>query len=58
MKSLFLSLLTLTLMTSCSETSKEDRMRENIEAILIPELNDPSSYEFVSMNINKTFSYE
>ena len=57
MKKLLLT-LTLTLFISCGEKekTKEEKMRENIEAKLKPTMKDPASYEFVSMNIRKTFS--
>ena len=58
MKKLLLLTLTLTLFISCAEKekTKEEKMRENIEAKLKPTMKDPASYEFVSMNIKKTFS--
>ncbi|MFA5299512.1 MAG: hypothetical protein WC389_15085 [Lutibacter sp.] len=58
MKKLLLLLLTLTILTSCGEKekTKEEKMRENIEAKLKPSMKNPASYEFVSMNIKKTFS--
>ncbi len=58
MKNLLLFTLTLTLFISCGEKekTKEDKMRDNIEAKLKPTLKDPASYEFVSMNIKNTIS--
>src|SRR5690554_3139731 len=58
MKKLLLLTLTLTLFISCAEKekTKEERIRENIEAKLKPTMKDPASYEFVSMNIKKTIS--
>jgi len=58
MKKLLLLSLTLALFISCGEKekTKEEKMRENIEAKLKPTMKDPASYEFVSMNIKKTIS--
>lgn len=58
MKKLLLFTLSLTLFISCGEKekTKEEKMRENIEAKLKPTMKDPASYEFVSMSIKKTFS--
>jgi hypothetical protein len=58
MKNLLLFTLTLTLLISCGEKekTKEDKIRDNIEAKLKPSLKDPASYEFVSMNIKNTIS--
>jgi hypothetical protein len=58
MKNILLLLLTFTLITSCNQKgkTKEEKIRENIEAKLKPTFKDPASYEFVSMSIKKTFS--
>jgi hypothetical protein len=58
MKKFLLVVITLTMLISCGEKekTKEEKMRENIEAKLKPTMKDPASYEFVSMNIKKTFS--
>ena len=58
MKKILLVSLTVILFISCAEKekTKEERMRENIEAKLKPTMKDPASYEFVSMNIKKTFT--
>ncbi|MAP55123.1 MAG: hypothetical protein CL605_09495 [Altibacter sp.] len=58
MKKILLLSSTLILFISCAEKvkTKEERIRENIEAKLKPTMKDPASYEFVSMNINKTIT--
>jgi len=58
MKKLLTIFLTITLFVSCSdkEGRKEKRMRQNIESKLKPMMNDPASYEFVSMTVNKTIT--
>ena len=56
MKKIILIALSINLlMISCAKT-KEERIRENIEAKLKPLMKDPDSYKFVSMKIKKTFS--
>ena len=58
MKKFLLLLITITIFISCGEKekTKDEKIRENIEAKLKPTMKDPASYEFVSMNIKKTFS--
>lgn len=58
MKNILLLLITFTFLTSCAETQKtnEEIIKENIEARLKSSMKDPASYEFVSMEIEATFS--
>lgn len=56
MKKLLLFTLFLTLLIACGEKEKEEKMREIIEAKFKPTMKNPASYEFVSMNIEKTIS--
>lgn len=45
----------LLIFTSCTKT-KEEKMQESISTEFKKDMNDPSTFEFVSMNIAKTFT--
>ena len=47
--------LILLMLISCSKT-KEEMMQSNITAELLNVMDDPSTFEFVSMNIKKTIT--
>lgn len=55
MKTIFTLLLGLLLLTSCQQ-SKGELMQENITIELKKTMNDPSTFQFVSMGISKTFT--
>jgi oligoribonuclease NrnB/cAMP/cGMP phosphodiesterase (DHH superfamily) len=56
MKKLLLLLIFTTVIFSCkNDPTIEDRFKEVIEPVLIESLNDPNSYEFVSVSEIDTF---
>lgn len=55
MKKLLIFALVFILLVSCAQT-KEEKMQENITNELLQIMDDPSSFQFVSMEINKTFT--
>lgn len=57
MKKILLLCLTLTILTSCkNEVNKDDIIKEKIGNKLKERLKNPDSYEFVSMDLAKSFT--
>jgi DNA anti-recombination protein RmuC len=60
-KLLLLAVATALLATSCFKSKKEAQqqtVQENVEAYLMPKLNDLSSYEFVSLTLVDSVNYK
>jgi len=55
MKKLLIIAIMLVGLVSCTKT-KEEKMQENITNELLQIMDDPSTFQFVSMEINKTFT--
>ncbi len=55
MKKLLIYTSAFILLVSCTQT-KEEKMQENITNKLLQLMDDPSTFQFVSMDINKTFT--
>jgi hypothetical protein len=54
MKKVLIAVLCFVTLISCEK--KEDKMKENITSKLKEQLKNPDSFEFVSMNVSKTFT--
>ncbi|WP_070786781.1 hypothetical protein [Flavobacterium crassostreae] len=54
MKKVLIAIFCFATLVSCEK--KEDKMKENITLKLKEQLKNPDSFEFVSMNISKTFT--
>ena len=54
MKKILIAVLCFVTLISCEK--KDEKMKENITLKLKEQLKNPDSFEFVSMNISKTFS--
>ena len=55
MKNILIIAILFVGLVSCTQT-KEEKMQENITNELLQIMDDPSTFQFVSMEINKTFT--
>lgn len=55
MRKLIVLLIVLSVISCAKELTKEEKMQKSITTEFLKTMNDPSTFEFVSMGIKKTF---